>query len=118
MKLQNVVPETGQFIVMWEWDGVPWCRTARLLNGKVQEYVPSSEEWESLNAPSDTEVDFKYFTIDKHNTEKPPLGLIPEKHHKRLRSVDICQAMERYVQAGKVIPIEWISELKKLHCET
>jgi len=43
--------------------------------------------------------------------EKPPLGLMPERFHKRYRMLDILAAMRRYVDAGKYVPDEWIGEL-------
>lgn len=43
-----------------------------------------------------------------------PLGLIPRRIHLYRRMTDIKQAMERYVEAGKEIPQEWIEEYNEL----
>ena len=50
--------------------------------------------------------------------KKPPLGLVPRKHHQRLVNIkrhnDICKAIERYNKAKKEIPAEWLQELMGL----
>lgn len=46
--------------------------------------------------------------------EKPPLGLKPRYIHNSQRMVEILHAMERYSNARKPIPIEWINELGDL----
>ena len=46
--------------------------------------------------------------------KKPPLGLMPKKIYDHKRMVDIFDAMKRYSEAEKVIPIEWIDELREL----
>lgn len=49
--------------------------------------------------------------------EKPPLGLRPRKYFelevKQNRINEIIDAMSRYSQANKPIPIEWIDELRQ-----
>ena len=46
--------------------------------------------------------------------EKPPLGIKPRYIHERERMFEILDAMERYAEAQKRIPAEWIDELKYL----
>lgn len=42
--------------------------------------------------------------------KKPPLGLKPKHIHDEQRQVEIKQAINRYVEVGKEIPLEWIDE--------
>lgn len=49
----------------------------------------------------------------KEKHEKPPLGLMPRHIHERKRVSDILEAMKRYSDAEKVIPIGWINELEE-----
>lgn len=49
--------------------------------------------------------------------EKPPLGLKPKSIHDRERAMEIIAAMERYTNANKKIPREWICEIADLICE-
>lgn len=46
--------------------------------------------------------------------KKPPLGIMPHDVWVALRIVDICEAMERYIEAEEPIPISWVNELKSL----
>ena len=43
--------------------------------------------------------------------EKPPLGLMPESIWNAKRRMDLIEAMNRYSEAEKKIPDEWIQEL-------
>ena len=45
---------------------------------------------------------------------KPPIGLQPRESHDAFRAVEILEACERYIKAGKKVPNEWISELQDL----
>lgn len=63
-----------------------------------QDYVENNEEW------------FSEFEI----TEKPPLGLMPFWLHRESRYKEIKDAMNRYIDAGMVIPKEWRNELDSL----
>ena len=51
------------------------------------------------------------------NLEKPPLGLIPREHYKRISNVsrigDILDAMDRYIKKEKTLPVDWIDELRE-----
>lgn len=51
-------------------------------------------------------------------TEKPPLGLVPEKLFKekinKQRFLDVCGAISRYYTAGLKINVEWIEEYNQL----
>lgn len=41
---------------------------------------------------------------------KPPLGLMPEYLHKEQRLSEIKEAIQRYLDAQKPVPIQWIAE--------
>lgn len=51
-------------------------------------------------------------------SEKPPLGLTPKKVNKELnrksRLKDVYEAINRYLQAEKSIPSEWVDEYNEL----
>lgn len=43
--------------------------------------------------------------------EKPPLGLTPKRTWEEMRKEEIKAAINRYMEANKAIPLEWIEEL-------
>lgn len=45
---------------------------------------------------------------------KPIIGLKPKYIHDEERRVEIFEAMQRYAEVQKPIPIEWVVELKIL----
>jgi|GEM_PF-2092606 len=47
-------------------------------------------------------------------TEKPTIGLVPKWFWDGIRRGDILNALERYAEAGKPAPVEWITELREL----
>ena len=49
---------------------------------------------------------------------RPPLGLVPKWVRQKERYYEVCEAIARYYDAGKKIPIEWIEEYNELveHC--
>jgi hypothetical protein len=47
---------------------------------------------------------------------KPPLGLTPRWSLDLQRTREILAAMDRYVEAGLVIPEEWTDELNEPIC--
>lgn len=52
--------------------------------------------------------------MEVNETERPPLGLMPEWRHKELRLDEINAAMVRYHKAQKAIPVEWAKEQLEL----
>jgi hypothetical protein len=50
--------------------------------------------------------------------KKPPLGLMPKhifEHNNNIkRFEDVCDAISRYYNESRKIPIEWISEYNEL----
>jgi len=55
------------------------------------------------------------FKDDAENitTEKPPIGLMPEKIHNEKRAIEIMEAITRYQNANLKVPEEWFIELGK-----
>jgi len=49
--------------------------------------------------------------------EKPPIGVMPESvwnwHQRRNRMIELMQAMLRYSEAGKPVPVAWCEELMR-----
>ena len=48
------------------------------------------------------------------NLSKPPIGLVPSYIWKEKRVQVIKEAMKRYVDASKIIPMDWWDELNEL----
>jgi hypothetical protein len=55
--------------------------------------------------------------MKKDSSERPPLGLMPEQAFIALaaqqRVQQIIDAMKRYSEAGKSVPMAWIEELER-----
>lgn len=47
-------------------------------------------------------------------TTKPPFGVMPRDIWDRKRQKELTAAMQRYLEAGKSIPREWIDEYNEL----
>lgn len=45
--------------------------------------------------------------------KKPPLGLMPKDIFESNRVIDIGNAIYRYIEASKKIPLEWVEEYNK-----
>ena len=45
---------------------------------------------------------------------KPPLGLKPKRIHELHRAIDIVDAIIRYLESDKQVPIYWIEEYNEL----
>jgi hypothetical protein len=50
-------------------------------------------------------------------SRKPPIGLTPERIWKIQRFEDVTAAIQRYLDAGFVVPDEWIDEYSRLKKE-
>jgi hypothetical protein len=46
--------------------------------------------------------------------EKPPLGIMPLYMHNSYRFTELIAAIRRYLDAGKMIPVEWLKEFNQL----
>ena len=47
-------------------------------------------------------------------SKRPPIGLKPRYIHDHERYIEIYGAIQRYYDAGKKIPVEWIEEYNEL----
>lgn len=47
-------------------------------------------------------------------SNKPPIGLIPERFHKEERVVEVAEAIIRYLENYIEVPVIWIDEYNKL----
>ncbi|MFW5438109.1 hypothetical protein [Paenibacillus apiarius] len=45
---------------------------------------------------------------------KPPLGIMPKRIWIEQRCKEITDAIQRYIEAGHTIPIEWVMEYNEL----
>ena len=50
----------------------------------------------------------------QNNQEKPPIGLVPKIIRQEQRLNEIIEAINRYFEAKKRIPDEWIEEYHEL----
>lgn len=73
-----------------------FCRPPK-AHGIVGKQTP--KEWDHQNTPEEP---------------KPPLGLVPRKFHTEQRVFQITEAIDRYTDVRKPIPIEWIEEYNEL----
>jgi ribosomal protein S27E len=49
-----------------------------------------------------------------YKQSKPPLGIMPRRIHDSIRARELVNAIERYIDACKEIPIEWVEEYNEL----
>lgn len=54
--------------------------------------------------------------VDSRDTKKPPLGVMPRDIWNHKRWTELSNAMQRYLEAGKPVPKEWMDEYIEL-CE-
>jgi hypothetical protein len=72
----------------------------------------------SNNGPEERMVSINhkiYFEIEEEGIKsvKPPLGITPKYIHDQERSNDLVEAIQRYLSAGREIPLEWIEEFNE-----
>jgi hypothetical protein len=50
MKRANEMPTEGQFLVVWEFNGLPWSSVYRYHDGAMERYeLAKGDEWSSNN---------------------------------------------------------------------
>jgi hypothetical protein len=59
-------------------------------------------------------IELDYFPVSVLYQSRPPLGLRPKCIVDGLRIKEISEAIERYTQANKEIPCEWLEEYNQL----
>lgn len=52
--------------------------------------------------------------MDEKIIEKPPVGLMPRWRSDELRRDEIVDAIARFIEVGKDIPLEWIGEYNEI----
>ena len=62
-----------------------------------------------------TQTAAEYLNERQNISNKPPLGLKPKYIHDIHRKQDIAQAIVRYLESNKAIPMEWIDEWNELN---
>lgn len=66
----------------------------------------------------EADYDLKFYSVSGNTLEnkikRPLIGLMPRKLHNEARIKDIIEAMARFIDESKQIPIEWIDELSEL----
>jgi hypothetical protein len=67
----------------------------------------------------DLEIILEKYKNRNASIEKPPIGLMPKKFHNQAvneeRLKDICEAVQRFLNAKREIPLEWIEEYNELY---
>ena len=58
---------------------------------------------------NESQVD-KIVTVKQTSYEKPPIGLCPLNLWEDMRETEIRDAIIRYINASKPVPVEWITE--------
>ena len=66
MKKTKTEPTSGQFVAMWEYNGVLWSQNTRIFNGKREVFIDANDEnefgdeWflDTPSYPQDTEITF------------------------------------------------------------
>lgn len=54
-------------------------------------------------------------TMEEKNIDKrPPIGVVPKRTWDTRRWVELSQAIVRYAEAERIIPIEWVEEYNLL----
>ena len=56
----------------------------------------------------------KRYIVCDYKESKPPLGLVPRYISDSKRKAEILEAVVRYVNADKCIPLEWIFEYNEI----
>lgn len=61
-----------------------------------------------------TTNDYLYLMGREEIPEKPPIGIMPRYVWDKKRRDELSEAMQRYIEASKSIPQEWIDEYNEL----
>lgn len=86
-----------------------------LTKEQIESVVTWLDDWEVLKVtsiPLRFKEDTGYHVRFGH--EKPPVGLRPRMIAEWARVDEISDAMDRYLQARKQVPDEWIKEFTEL----
>lgn len=53
-------------------------------------------------------------TRRRDKSGKPPLGCRPRWYVDEQRMAELCEAVERYIDTGERVPVEWIDEMREI----
>ena len=75
---------------------------------EVGDQIPYTEDERAAAEECEKEAE------EQEGGKKPPLGLMPRKLWDEKRADEIRAAIERYNEAGAVIPAEWVEEYNEI----
>ncbi len=75
---------------------------------EVGDQIPYTED------ERDAAEEYEKEAEEQEGGKKPPLGLMPRKLWDEKRADEIRAAIERYNEAGAVIPAEWVEEYNEI----
>jgi len=81
-----------------------------LTNEQIDVVINWMNTWEQLK---DTAIPIR-FKEDFTKNQKPPIGIIPKWLHNEQRQQQLMAAIIRYADAGRTIPVEWVTEFNEL----
>lgn len=55
MNKVNEMPESGQFVMTWKYNDLPWSQTMRWVDGVLFVYNQNSDDWEEYEAQLEAE---------------------------------------------------------------
>lgn len=114
-------PEDAQYFQGWGWYKIEnGCVFTRHLTDENATWIKSAWNVDDLDNCPDFIKRPVSTSAETHLIEpKPPLGLTPkniwEEQVQHQRRQDIHAAMQRYIEAGKEIPNNWLEELLELN---
>lgn len=89
---------------------------ADIYNSKVKSVLEKLKDdfnkYPYVINPRQKETSSNDETATEYNA--PPLGLVPRHIREQKRITEIKEAIERYIEAGYAIPVEWITEYNEL----
>jgi hypothetical protein len=69
MRITEIEPTSGQYIVIWDYNGNLWSETVKIKNDKRLVYNNKEGEFESPNYEHNTSIK-RYYLIDDYEDEE------------------------------------------------
>lgn len=88
----------------------PICYYEMMRNKYTDIYIDNIEQF--LDSVSESQI--RAIAINNETLGKPPLGLKPKWLHDEQRLDEVVAAINRYIEAKKLIPQEWMEEYNLL----
>lgn len=99
-------------------DSVHYDSKAKYIRSITANGVNIDHDLAGLAILPEADYDLKFYSVSgntlENKTKRPPIGLMPRKLHNEARIKDIVEAMARFMDESKQIPLEWIDELSEL----